>query len=65
MKILVIGGGGREHAIVSALKNADVYCIMAKKNPGIIKSVKKYLIHTETDADAVVAFAKECGVEFA
>ncbi|MCQ2376582.1 MAG: phosphoribosylamine--glycine ligase [Methanocorpusculum sp.] len=65
MKVLVIGGGGREHAIISALKNADVYCIMSKKNPGIIKSVKKYLIHTETDADAAVAFAKECGVEFA
>ena len=65
MKILVVGGGGREHAIVSALKNADVYCIMAKKNPGIIKAVKKYLIHAETDADAVVAFAKECGAEYA
>ena len=65
MKVLVIGSGGREHAIVSALKNAEVYCLMAKKNPGIIKLAKKYLIHDETDCKAAVDFAKECGADYA
>ncbi|HJJ36061.1 MAG TPA: phosphoribosylamine--glycine ligase [Methanocorpusculum sp.] len=66
MKVLVVGSGGREHAIVAALsKSAEVYAVLSKKNPGILKLVKKYLVHSETDADAVVAFAKECGVKYA
>ena len=66
MKVLVVGSGGREHAIVSALsKSAEVYAVLSKKNPGITALVKQYLIHDETDAAAVVAFAKECGVAYA
>lgn len=40
MKILVVGGGGREHAIAMALsRNSDVdlYAVMAQQNPGIAK----------------------------
>ena len=35
MKILVVGTGAREHAIVILSKNAELYSIMSNKNPGI------------------------------
>ena len=68
IRILVVGGSGREHAIVTALlKNAktELYCIMAKKNPGITKLCRDVLIHPETDVDAVLAFAKQHNVQYA
>ena len=37
MRILVVGGGGREHAITLALTTktkTDLYCVMGNKNPG-------------------------------
>jgi len=68
MKILVAGGGGREHAICLALtKNANVelYSVMGKKNPGIAKIARETLIHAETDVPAVLAFAKEHNIQYA
>lgn len=68
MRILVVGGGGREHAITLALSkntNTDLYCVMGKKNPGIAKLCREVLIHPETDADAVLAFAKQHNIEYA
>jgi phosphoribosylamine--glycine ligase len=38
MKILVVGGGGREHAIVRALarsRETEIFSVMARANPGI------------------------------
>ena len=38
MKILVVGGGGREHAIVSALarnSETEIFSVMGNRNPGI------------------------------
>ena len=68
MKILVVGGGGREHAIASALarnRKTTLYSVMAKKNPGISKLVKKVLLCRETDVPRIVAFAQENGIEYA
>jgi len=68
MKILVIGGGGREHAIVSALsRNADneIYSVMAKKNPGIAKLSKETYFAPETDVDRIVSFAGKSGCSHA
>ncbi|MDU9376595.1 Phosphoribosylamine--glycine ligase [Methanocorpusculaceae archaeon Sp1] len=68
MRILVVGGGGREHAIAAALSkntNTELYCVMAKKNPGIAKLCREVLIHPETDAEAVVAFAKQHNILYA
>ena len=67
MKILVVGGGGREHAIASALarnRKTVIYSVMAKKNPGISKLAKKVLLCRETDVPRIVAFAKENGIEY-
>ncbi|HJK11825.1 MAG TPA: phosphoribosylamine--glycine ligase, partial [Methanocorpusculum sp.] len=43
----------------------DLYCVMGKKNPGIAKLCREVLIHPETDADAVLAFAKEHNIDYA
>ncbi|UUX92336.1 phosphoribosylamine--glycine ligase [Methanoplanus endosymbiosus] len=68
MKILVVGGGGREHAIAEALSrngNCELYAVMGKKNPGIAKLCKKYLINSETDINAAAEFAYNNSIEYA
>jgi len=68
MKILVAGGGGREHAICLALtKNANVelYSVMGKRNPGIAKIARETFVHSETDVPAVVTFAKKHNIQYA
>ncbi len=60
MKILVIGGGGREHAIIRKLKESpritELYC--APGNGGISKDAVCLDIPV-TDIDGVVKFSKE------
>jgi len=68
MKILVVGGGGREHAIAAALgrnTKTEIYSVMAKRNPGIDTLAKNVHLCRETDVKTVVGFAKEAGVEYA
>ncbi|MBZ3936074.1 phosphoribosylamine--glycine ligase [Methanimicrococcus blatticola] len=69
MKILLVGGGGREHAIAAAVKRSPqkplLYTVMSKKNPGIAALSEDVFIHDEKDAAAIAAFAKENGVNMA
>ena len=67
MKVLAVGGGGREHAAVEALhrSGSELYCVMKNANPGIIARSTKHLLCDEKDVEKVVAFAKENGVELA
>ena len=59
MKILVIGSGGRCHAIVEAIsrspKCSKIYC--APGNAGIAQLAECVAIK-DTDVEALVAFAK-------
>ena len=59
-KILVVGGGGREHAIIKALKKSpdcgEIWC--AQGNGGISYDAKCKNIKA-TDVEAMVAFAAE------
>ena len=68
MKILVVGGGGREHAIASALSRTsenEIYSVMARKNPGIARIAKQVCLAPETDLARIVTFAKKTGVTHA
>ncbi len=67
MKILAVGGGGREHAIVEALarSGADIYACMKNNNPGIAKRAKDCLLAEETDVPKVVDYAIAKGVTLA
>ena len=60
MKILVVGGGGREHAIIRALKKSpdctEIWC--APGNGGISYDAVCKAIPA-TDVEAMVAFAKQ------
>ncbi|MGA2913382.1 MAG: phosphoribosylamine--glycine ligase [Methanoregula sp.] len=68
MKILVVGGGGREHAIVRALacsNGTEIFSVMAKQNPGISALARDIRLCRETDIPRIVAYALESGAEYA
>ena len=64
MKVLVIGSGGREHAIVEALSRSPrkpkIYA--APGNAGIA-SLAECVAIKDTEADKLLAFAQENGIE--
>ena len=65
MKVLVVGGGGREHAIVRTLAKSPkidaLYC--APGNGGIAEQAQCVPIKA-TDVEAMVAWAKEHAMDF-
>ena len=66
MKLLVVGGGGREHAIIRSLKkNPHVTEIFALPGNGGIASDATCVPIGATDLDGIVAFAKETGIDYA
>ena len=66
MKIMVIGGGGREHAIIKKIKeNADVEKIYALPGNGGIARDAECVDIKATDIDGAVAFAKENAIDYA
>jgi len=66
MKVMVIGGGGREHAIVKKLREnreiSELYVLPG--NGGMAREAVCVPIGA-TDLDAIVAFAKEKGIDYA
>ncbi len=67
MRVLAVGGGAREHAIVAALarSGAEVYSCMKNSNPGISRSAKSFALVDETDVPKVLKFAEASKVELA
>ena len=66
MKILVVGGGGREHAIIKKLKeNPAVSQIYALPGNGGIAADATCVNIGATDLAGIVAFAKENAVDYA
>ena len=67
MRVLAVGGGAREHAIVEALarSGADVYACLKNNNPGIARTAKGHLLVDEHDVTKVVSYARASAVELA
>ncbi|MEA2054671.1 MAG: phosphoribosylamine--glycine ligase [Candidatus Thermoplasmatota archaeon] len=67
MKILVIGGGAREHAICKAVSrsDADLYAIMKNSNPGIKKLARDFCLQNETNVDKVLSYARSKKIDLA
>ena len=64
--VLVVGGGGREHAIARALApDCTVYGCASNRNPGIARLAAGVEVIDETDADAVAEYAESVGADAA
>ncbi|WP_108775646.1 phosphoribosylamine--glycine ligase [Lactimicrobium massiliense] len=65
MKVLVVGSGGREHAVIRALsKNKSIDEIVCAPGNGGIASLATCVNIGATDVDGMVDYAKNNGVDF-
>ena len=66
MNILVVGGGGREHAIIKALKkNPNITKIYAAPGNGGIAADAICLPVSATDIDGIVGLARQYAIDYA
>ncbi|MCY4729385.1 phosphoribosylamine--glycine ligase [Natronomonas gomsonensis] len=66
--VLLVGGGGREHAIARAVDDsadAELYACASNRNPGITDLAEGFEEVDETDPDAIVEFAESVGATLA
>jgi phosphoribosylamine--glycine ligase len=66
LKVLVVGGGAREHAICDAVyrsKDVELYSLMSNLNPGIKLLAKDFLQEKETNVEKVVEYAKNNNID--
>ena len=66
MKVMIVGGGGREHALLEALKkNPKIDVFFALPGNGGMSRHATCVPIPATDLDAIAAFAQEHGIDFA
>lgn len=67
MRVLTIGGGGRECAAVEAFHKAgsEIYAVMKNANPGIMRMAKDFIFTDESDIPKILEFAKKYIIELA
>ena len=68
MRVLLVGGGGREHAVASALRKSpglELFTAMSSESPGIADLSQDWLRCSETDIHRIVDWAREQRIEWA
>lgn len=69
MKILLLGGGAREHAIGEALchskKNIELIVISHNFNPGLTALATNFILHDEKDVEGIIKKIKPLSIDFA
>jgi len=67
LNVLLIGGGGREHAIAETIKRSrhdvKLYTVMSKRNPGIARLSEDVLLLKETEVERIRDYALDKGIE--
>ncbi len=68
-RVLLVGGGGREHAIARAVAASDepvsLFACAGNRNPGIATVASGFRALDTTDPEAVCAYAEEVGASIA
>ncbi len=67
MKVMIVGGGAREHAIASCIVDAggELYAYMGNRNPGILRMSSDAGLGKETEIEKVRDYAVSKRIEMA